>query len=31
VESGDNPEPGGLVYVVNVDGNTLKVAAKRPG
>jgi membrane protein implicated in regulation of membrane protease activity len=31
VEGGDNPEPGGLVYVLNIDGNTLKVAAKRPG
>ena len=31
VEEGAAPEPGGLVYVVNVDGNTLEVAAKRPG
>jgi membrane protein implicated in regulation of membrane protease activity len=31
VEGGDTPEPGGLVYVMNVDGNTLKVAGKRPG
>lgn len=31
VESGDNPQPGALVYVLNVDGNTLQVAAKRPG
>lgn len=31
VEEGAAPETGGLLYVVNVDGNTLKVAAKRPG
>lgn len=31
VEGADRPEPGGLVYVVDIDGNTLKVAAKRPG
>jgi membrane protein implicated in regulation of membrane protease activity len=31
VEDGAAPEPGGVVYVVNVDGNTLKVAAKRLG
>ena len=31
VEGTDTLAPGGLVYVVNVDGNTLKVAAKRPG
>ena len=31
VEGGEIPEPGSLVYVVNVDGNTLKVAARRPG
>lgn len=31
VEGGEIPAPGSLVYVVNIDGNTLKVAAKRPG
>jgi membrane protein implicated in regulation of membrane protease activity len=31
VEKGTAPEAGALVYVVNVDGNTLEVAAKRPG
>lgn len=31
VEGIDLPQPGSLVYVVNIDGNTLKVAAKRPG
>jgi membrane protein implicated in regulation of membrane protease activity len=31
VEGGEVPAPGSLVYVVNIDGNTLKVAAKRPG
>ena len=30
VEGAEAPEPGSLVYVVNTDGNTLKVAAKRP-
>ena len=30
VEGVDTLEPGALVYVVNTDGNTLKVAAKRP-
>jgi membrane protein implicated in regulation of membrane protease activity len=31
IDEGTVPEPGSLVYVVNVDGNTLQVAAKRPG
>jgi membrane protein implicated in regulation of membrane protease activity len=31
VEGADAPQPGALLYVVNVDGNTLKVAAKHPG
>lgn len=31
VEGAETPAPGGLVYVVNIDGNTLKVAARRPG
>jgi membrane protein implicated in regulation of membrane protease activity len=30
VEGEDAPQPGSLVYVLNIDGNTLKVAAKRP-
>jgi membrane protein implicated in regulation of membrane protease activity len=30
VEGAETPEPGALVYVLNTDGNTLKVAAKRP-
>ena len=31
VQGEDAPEPGAMLYVVDVDGNTLKVAAKRPG
>lgn len=30
VEGAETPEPGSLVYVVNTNGNTLQVAAKRP-
>jgi membrane protein implicated in regulation of membrane protease activity len=30
VEGAETPEPGALVYVLTTDGNTLKVAAKRP-
>jgi membrane protein implicated in regulation of membrane protease activity len=30
VEGAETPEPGSVLYVVNTDGNTLKVAAKRP-
>lgn len=30
VEGAETPEPGALVYVLSTDGNTLKVAAKRP-
>jgi membrane protein implicated in regulation of membrane protease activity len=30
VEGVETPEPGGLVYVLNTNGNTLKVTAKRP-
>jgi membrane protein implicated in regulation of membrane protease activity len=30
VEGAETPEPGAVIYVVNTDGNTLKVAAKRP-
>jgi membrane protein implicated in regulation of membrane protease activity len=31
VQGEDAPVPGAMLYVVDVDGNTLKVAAKRPG
>lgn len=31
VQGEDAPAPGAMLYVVDVDGNTLKVAAKRPG
>jgi membrane protein implicated in regulation of membrane protease activity len=30
VEGAETPEPGSVLYVLNADGNTLKVAAKRP-
>jgi membrane protein implicated in regulation of membrane protease activity len=31
VQGDDSPEPGATLYVLDADGNTLKVAAKRPG
>jgi len=30
IEGAESPEPGSVLYVLNTDGNTLKVAAKRP-
>jgi membrane protein implicated in regulation of membrane protease activity len=30
IEGAETPEPGSVLYVLNADGNTLKVAAKRP-
>jgi membrane protein implicated in regulation of membrane protease activity len=30
VEGAETPEPGSVLYVLNADGNTLKVATKRP-